>query len=157
MNEIVCIRESVYRGALTRGNTYRVIAEKPEEGKVRVEADNRRMRWFPDYCFAPAGTAVPTLSRFTVDGKIENATDDIIEVTVELSDGQRRWCWFGTPKALIRCGELIDGTNIRFHFGLQHFIVATSISLDLIEKMLWYIDGQGDLLDCTRPLEEKQP
>jgi hypothetical protein len=102
---------------------------------------------------------VQTLVSFTIDDPIE---DSLVEVTVTLSDGERRWCTFVIPQHLETCGELVAGTEsrpaggpkrpVRFHYGNQHMIIASELSLPLIEVMLFEIDRQGELEACTQPL-----
>lgn len=153
MNELVCVSESVYRTALTRGRHYMVLANDGEKRRVRIKGDNGRIRWFPAYCFNHSDMPVPTLATFHCDDPITPHKDLPIEVTVELSNGERRWCIFATPSALACCGDWIEGTNVPFHFGNRHVVVAGELSNDLIERMLRYIDRQGELLECTLPLE----
>ncbi len=74
-----------------------------------------------------------------------------IEVIVNLNSGERRWCYFITPTALQNCGDWIDGTKIRFHFGSPHMIVvAAKLNKTLIEKALRDIDNHGDILLSTK-------
>jgi hypothetical protein len=153
MSEMVCVRESVYRYALTRGQRYTVFAADDAKRQVRVKGNNGRTRWFPIYCFDQSTRSVPTLATFHLDDPISADDDLSIEVTVELSDGERRWCTFVTPDALASRGDWIDGTQIPFHYGNRHIVVARELSEDLIGRMLRYIDSQGELAQCTLPLE----
>ena len=80
-----------------------------------------------------------------------------IEVTVRLSDGRSRWCYFMTPAAIEACGDWIDGTRIRFHFGARYMIVvAGTLTEDLIIKALRSIEKQGELLDCTMAIDQDE-
>jgi hypothetical protein len=73
-----------------------------------------------------------------------------IEVTIQLSNGERRWCFFFTPKALSECGDIIEGTNIRYHYGASHMIVVSGLlTQEMISKVLLQIYEQGDLLTST--------
>ena len=155
MNELVCVSESVYRGALTRGERYIVLGNDAEKRQVRIKCDNGRIRWFPAYCFDQGDRAVPMLTAFHLDDPISPDEDTPIEVTVELSNGERRWCIFATPSALASFGDWIDGTEIPFHFGNRHVIILRELSEDLVGRILRYIDTQGELLECTLPLEPR--
>jgi hypothetical protein len=74
-----------------------------------------------------------------------------IEVIIKLDSGERRWCFFMTPKALQSCGDWIEGTKIRFHYGSPHMIVvATTLNESLIEKTLRDIDQRGEIILCTQ-------
>ncbi len=79
-----------------------------------------------------------------------------IEVTVELTSGERRWWYFMTSGALARCGDIIAGTNVRLHFGAPHMIVVSALSPEIIERALRQIDAQGELLTSTRPLADAE-
>jgi hypothetical protein len=76
-----------------------------------------------------------------------------IEVTINLSDSTRRWCYFMTPQALQACGDWIDDTTTSFHYGSPHMIVvAKTLSETMINKALRSIESRAELLDCTLPL-----
>jgi hypothetical protein len=75
-------------------------------------------------CFDLNGADVPVLESFQVLDPISPDQDKFVEVDVLLSDGQRRWCWFATPKALATVGDWIEGTKIPFHFCNRCLIVA---------------------------------
>ena len=153
MSELVCVRESVYPSALTRGKRYTVIAADDAKQQVRVKGNNGRARWFPLYCFEESTRSVPTLATYHLDDPISADDALSIEVTVELSDGERRWCTFITPAALADSGDhAIEGTQVFFRYNLRHLVVARALSEDLIGRMLHYIDSQGDLAECTQPL-----
>jgi hypothetical protein len=143
----------MYRDALTRGKRYAVLAADDKMRQVRIKGDNGRIRWFPAYCFDQNNWSAPTLTTFCVDDPIRAEEALPIEVTVELSDGERRWCIFATPSALENCGNWIEGTEVPFHYGNRHIVVAKELSEDLIFRMLQYIDSKGELVECTLPLE----
>ena len=74
-----------------------------------------------------------------------------IEVVIDLVNGEQRWCFFMTPKALQNCGYWIEDTEIRFHYGASHMIVvAATLNESLIEKTLRDIDQRGEILLCTQ-------
>ena len=158
MNELVCISESVYRDALTRGRVYTVLATDEEKRQVRIRTDTGRIRWFPAYCFDQSDRVVPILSGYRCEDPI--TSDQLpVEVTVQLSNNEQRWCIFSTPSGLANCGDWIEGTEINFHYGNRHIIIAEQLSEDLIGRMLHYIDKQGKLMECTLPIThcEDQP
>ncbi len=150
-SQVTCICESVYRNALTRGRKYATIEKK--DGLVKITGDNGRTRWFSSYCFDLQGECATTMTSFKLDDPIEDASKYAVEVTVTLSDGQRRWCLFTTPSVLASCGELLEDTQVRFHYCNTHLIVATEISEILVKRILKEIDAQGDLISCTVPLD----
>lgn len=88
MNEMICVHESVYRDALTRGKRYTVRAVDGEKRQVRITGDNGRTRWFLAYCFDQSDRSVPRLATFHLDDSIRPHEVRPIQVTVELSDGE---------------------------------------------------------------------
>jgi hypothetical protein len=147
------VSESVYRGALTRGKHYTVLTLDDGKSQVRIKGDNGRTRWFPAYCFDQSDRSVPALAAFHLDDPIRPDEDLPVEVTVELSNGERRWCIFATPSALASCGDWIEGSQVPWHYGNRHIIIARELSEDLIGRMLHHIDSQGELVECTLQLE----
>jgi hypothetical protein len=97
---------------------------------------------------------MPVLKGYTIDDEFTAEPEIGIEVTVELTSGERRWCYFMTPTALTRCGDFIAGTNVRLHFGAAHMIVVSALSPEIIKQALQQIDARGELLASTRPLTD---
>ncbi len=153
MSEMVCVSESVYRDALTRGKQYTILTIDDEKCQVRIKADNGRSRWFPAYCFDQSDRLVPMLTTFHLDDPIRQDEDRPIEVTVVLSNDERRWCIFATPSALATCGDWIEGTQVPYHYGNRHIIIARELSEDFIRRMLHHIDSQDELVECTLQIE----
>lgn len=150
---VLCVSESVYREAITRGQLYELLDRDDEKGQIRIVGDDGRTRWFPSYCFNFEEDSVPVLKDFTIDDTISNPLNDNIEVSMELSDGTWRWCCFVTPSLLATNGAWVEGTHIRFHYGLHHFIIVNELSIPTITKILREIDGQGELIECSLPLD----
>lgn len=140
---------SVFGQAISRGKRYPVLAADAAKRQVRIRGENGRTRWYPMGCFDMNGMDVPVLESFQILDAIGPGQDQFIEVDVHLSNGQHRWCWFATPKALANNGDWIEGTTIPFHFGNRHVIIAGELSEELIGLMLRHIDSQNALLDCT--------
>ena len=62
--------------------------------------------------------------------------------------------FFMTPDSLAACGDVIDGTDIRFHYGAPHMIViAATLTEELIEQALRHIDRLSELKQFTMPLD----
>jgi hypothetical protein len=172
-----CIDQASYSSALTRGKQYTVLAYDAAKQQFRVQGDNGRRRWFPALCFDLTGQPCPIMQSFSIDDPIHDPQHDCIEVTVRLSDGQVRWCFFVTPRWLVTALtqgpppkqvekhglqlteltyldttlEAEDGTQ----FGLinvPHMIVISDLSEATLARALGYIDSQNDLAACTLPL-----
>ncbi len=58
-----------------------------------------------------------------------------------------------TPEGLRNCGDWIDGTKVRFHYGAKHMIVVSKISKSIIESALHSIDSDNEIYNCTLPIE----
>jgi hypothetical protein len=121
---------------------------------VRLEGDNKRIRWFPIYCFDQIDCPVLTFKEYHIDDQITSDKNQAVEVSVIFSNGESRWCIFATPDALAKSGDWIEGTKIHFHYCNRHIIIAEELSEDLIGRMLTYIDSQGKLIECTIPTIE---
>ena len=152
MNEATCIRRSVFSNALTRGKKYFILETDDLKRQIKIQGDNKRVRWFPIYCFDLTGEDIPTLRRIKITDTITDFPTSAVDVEVELSNEQRRWCFFVTPDTLARNGDLLDGTDVRFHYGAPHMIVVSEISETIIKKALLEIESQGELIECTRQI-----
>jgi hypothetical protein len=90
---------------------------------------------------------------FTLRDNLATQDTGAIEVELHMRDGSRRWCFFMTPAALAACGDWIDGTQVRIHFGAPHMIVvAGRLTEDLIEQALEHLARAGDLEKCSLPI-----
>lgn len=153
MSEAVCVTEGGYAAVLTRGNRYRVLAVDDGNARVQVRADTNRIRWFPASCFDMSGHQVPVLVCVITRDDISTPQVGPIEVDIELSDGQRRWCFVVTPEGLASLTQAALGNERLLMYGAPHMIVVSSISRVVIEQALQYIDHQNDVLTCTRLIE----
>jgi hypothetical protein len=149
MTEAVCVCTSTFGQAIAQGKRYPILAIDVAKRQVRIRDGNGRARWYPMGCFELNGRDVPVLEAFQILDPIKPDEAQVVEVDVLLSDGQRRWRWFATPKALANNGDWIEGTKIPFHFANRHVIVAGELSEELIGLMLRHLDSQGALADCT--------
>ena len=153
MDSVVCISESIYHDALTRGKQYEVLEVDSEKHQIRIRGDNEQCRWFPMNCFDFGNRPVSIMTGLTIDDPIKPGDESLVEVTVSFSTGERRWCLFGTPAALSNGGSFIEDTRIRFHYANRHLIIADVLTEALIERILHYIDSQNELIECSLPLD----
>lgn len=145
-----CINEAVYAGELTRGKRYQIIEARDD--KVRVEADNQRLRWYPASCFNLMGEDVPTMVSMTIKETLEYPAESSVEVDVELSNGQKRWCFFVTPDMLKTISQRQWPNGTLHMYGAPHMIVVSAITEAVIKQALETIDAQNELLSCTLPI-----
>lgn len=152
MDLATCLDEGVYSDALTRGKRYRILAHNNDNGQIKVQGDNGRARWFPCYCFDLTGGEAPTIVRIDLSDLIEESVTYAVEVGVELSDEQRRWCFFVTPELLSCLTQADLGSGRLLMYNAPHMIAVSVINRDTIERALRYIDSQNQLLACTAPI-----
>ncbi len=152
-NEITCITEGAYPDALTYGVKYKVIALDEQKQQVKIRGDNERERWYPSACFDMSGAEVVRLVRILHHDSIEEALD-WVEVKVEFSNGQHRWCFFITPELLLRASKNMVYQSMRLlSYDAPHMIVVSAVSKEMIEQTHAFIERQGALLACTKPME----
>jgi hypothetical protein len=81
------------------------------------------------------------IQSWTLYDDIADAARGAIKVTVTLSDGRRRWCFFVTPAALASRGDWVRGTRVRMHLGERHIIVVSEVTHDGVECVLRELDA----------------
>src|SRR5258708_12402191 len=151
--KVICIAEGIYSGALTFGKMYEVITWDGQKQQVKVQGDNGRTRWYSCGCFDVTGGEVPQLTRILRVDPLENPVG-WTEVEMELSNGQRRWCYFITPELLSQQREEFTFGSARLlSYNAPHMIVVSALSKEMIEQTLKYIKCQVQMLDCTKLIE----
>ncbi len=78
-----------------------------------------------------------------------NQTNHAVEVYVTLTDGKKRWCFFHSPETVRNCGDLLNGTKVRIHYGAKHMIIVSELSKDVIRQTLNQIDAAGEIIEFT--------
>lgn len=152
--EITCTSIGMYRGALTRGRKYAIWAEDPRKRQVKIRGDNGRTRWFPMGCFDLEGGEVPVLVKWQFDEEVQDEMSDWVDVSFELSDGDRRWCSLVTPHRLIEYFEQPDAGS-----GLHcaNLIVVPVLTIDRVDRVLHDLDDQGELIEASLSLKSVEP
>lgn len=147
-NPATCRCVSVYEEMLTYSRKYDVLDSTDEN--VLVVDDAGKNKWYPKYCFDLSGADAPRLVSIHIDDPAP--FESPVEVTVHLSDGRRRWCWFATPQMLQESGDWVPGTTVRLHYCC-HMIVMSELSEGLIHAALRHLERQGDLVEHSAELE----
>ncbi len=93
------------------------------------------------------------INNIVIEDPIETHITGAIEVIVEMNDGSKRWCFFLTPQGVTQCGDLIEGTKIKFHYGASHMFIVSKISKKIIEATIMQVEKQGELERCTLPIQ----
>jgi hypothetical protein len=149
-NNATCVCVGVYAHALTYGDEYAVLAHDTDKRQVKVRGDNGKTSWFPTYCFDMSGQQVIRLVRTTIEDPLDSHAVDVV---LEFSDGQRRHCYFITPQWLAQLNGAAQFDGERLLSYSPHMIVVSAITRGMIEQSLAYIESQGELLDCSKPLD----
>jgi hypothetical protein len=149
MSEATCVNEAGYGVALTYSRKYEILALDEEKRQVKVKGDNGRARWFPMDCFDLTSNEIPVLTTITIRDDLEPEPSGWVEVDLELSDGQKRWCWFVTPNLLLNPEDRLNGTSTQALYGVPHLIVVNEVTAEIISQVLHHIERQGELLKCT--------
>ncbi|MFF2482735.1 hypothetical protein [Paenibacillus sp. NPDC058071] len=148
MNTIVtckCIGNYVH--AITKGKSYEVI--ESSEDKFRISGNHGRRVWISKDYFIEGNIEIPILNNWRLDDDINEY--NLIEVTLMFTNKSRRWCLITTPDKLknyFNERELEPpGINI------QHLIIVKTLTEDIIERTLLYLDNQDELFTASKPLE----
>ncbi len=157
MDFATCIKESVYSDALTRGRKYPILAMSDNGEQIRIEGDNKRQRWFPSYCFDVTGGDVPAVTKVVIQAGLEEPLTVPIDVVIELSEGQARWCFFATPDILATLSQIRLGGGTINMYGAPHLIVVSTMSEEIIVQALESINKLGELMECTLPVNQTLP
>jgi len=92
------------------------------------------------------------IKNIIIEDTIDSHKERAIEVVLEMNDGEKRWCFFLTPSGASQCGDFIEGTKTRTHYGSAHMFVVSDISKKIIESAIKQVENEGNLLKCTLPI-----
>lgn len=145
---ITCTTEGIYD--ITQGRSYPLLALDEENGRVKLRADNGRVRWFPVPYFDLHGdVSVPLLARWQFDQPVTDIAtggtekDNLVEVSFMMTNHTRRWCFFVTPLYLQR---LMQERSPEQGLYACHMIVARDLRVATVDSILREMDRQGSLL-----------
>jgi hypothetical protein len=85
-----------------------------------------------------------------IEGDLSTASQAAVEVRVMLADKTERWCYFITPAALANCGDWVQGTRVRMHWGDLHMFVVGECTEQIVRSVLEEVAKGGELLRRTR-------
>lgn len=147
----ICIQEGEFSQTLTRGRRYPIIAVYDEKERVYIQADNGKKAWFPFTCFKMDDEASPTFEQITVERLVSGPIEHSMRATLRMPSGERRWCWFATPRILAKSSEFIEGTYIWLHYDNANLILLSALSEESARQAIDHIHQNGDLFACTLP------
>ncbi|NQF14930.1 hypothetical protein HPY31_13520 [Brevibacillus sp. HB1.3] len=148
---VICKDVGLYFDALTRGKHYEVLAEDEVKEQIRVVGDNNRARWFRKYYFVPDGSSVPVLVNWAFDDTIQDSSEESlehIEITVTLSEGEKRWCSLCTKAGLLDYIERCMDDNV---FLIENQVIVKNFSKEVVNDALKRLDQQNLLISSTKP------
>jgi len=143
---VTCRSIGVYGHALTRGKNYEVLKE--ENDKYRVTGDHGKRLWIDKYYFIEGISEVPILISWHFDDDVNKF--ELVEVTLNFSDGAKRWCIVTTPEKLIE--HFKDRDPNPPGFNIQNLIIIKTLKEQDVEKTLKYLDEQDELIKASRVL-----
>lgn len=143
---VFCVNASSYEIHLTKRKQYDVhaIGKESKEAMLRVKGDAGRLVWISELHFSLLNQ--PKIKTITLDDKIEDAKNDIIEVTVLFENGMKRWLFFMTAQYLI---EKLMSPN--FYFHSTKVIYVNALSEAIVEKTIRDLDQKNELMNATKP------
>lgn len=94
-----------------------------------------------------------TLLNWKFDDEVQGTPDEWnwVEITLTFVDGSKRWSILYTPERLHNnlSRPNIDPPGLH----IPHLIIVRSYEIDDIEKMLRYLESEGDLLSASKLIE----
>ena len=98
---LVCVNEGVFSKQLTYGKIYEALETDLDKRQVYIKGNTGKRVWIPNYCFEdPEHARIAVVTEFSVDDEISDQSHGLVEVTLTLESGERRWCKFCTPSYL---------------------------------------------------------
>tara|TARA_R110002072_G_scaffold269796_4_gene429198 strand:+ start:589 stop:873 length:285 start_codon:yes stop_codon:yes gene_type:complete len=94
---------------------------------------------------------VSSISSYQIDDELSLVGG--VDVSLQLIDGRKRWCFFMTPSSLAAVGDWVPGTKVRHHIGERHMIVVGELTESIVDAVLMDLDRQGLIERHTLPLE----
>jgi hypothetical protein len=146
---VICTDPSVYRGALTRGHQYAVLAMDEARQHVKVRGDKGRARWFPALCFDLSEENARSLLPYTIWIEMEagepstgTPEDDNTDVTITFADGTRWGATFFSYANIAalteknrRTGENLSGK----YLWASDMILVDEVSRPCIEEVVEHL------------------
>ncbi|MGI9581763.1 hypothetical protein ACR1PO_11145 [Chryseobacterium sp. RRHN12] len=141
-DKIYCKNIGIYSGQLTKRKSY--IVEETNDENIRIWNDEGKLRWYSDFYFSLNNE--PEITSIHIDDEIEDTESDAIEVTIELSNKEKYWLTFTTPKYL---EKILDEES---YFSSRHFMIIKNLSEELIKSTIHKLDEQNELIKSCKKI-----
>ena len=138
---VYCVDESVYSDHITKRGKYEVF--QSEKGQLRIKSNHQKLVWIPKDCFVD--DKLPEIVNIQIDDEIKDPENDCVEVTVEFSDGEKRWTAFATINWVRNLFN--DHTN---HVIGSGFIFLRKIDRENIKTAIKELDRFNELIELAR-------
>lgn len=137
--EIFCKNIGVYDGQLTKRKSYIVQGINAEN--VRIKNDQGKLKWYSQNYFTCEKEA--EIIFINIDDDINHSVLNIIEVTIQYSDGNRYWTGFTTPEHLKR---LLAHQK----YIATKLIIVKELTEKQIHQIISELDEQDELIENCR-------
>lgn len=137
---VYCINESSFSDHIIKRKSYVVQDIKPD--LLRVFNTRKKLVWLPEYCFTKE--EIPDIKSIIIDDEI---IDNYIEVTIEFSDGVKRWTSFITINKL---NNLFN--RFRDYVLGNELIIVKEVNETIIKRTIIELDKQDQLYEMTKKL-----
>ncbi len=140
---VYCINESSFSEHIIKRESYIVQDIKPD--LLRVFNTKKKLVWLPENCFTKV--KIPDIKSIIIDDEITDSYDDYIEVTVEFSDGVKRWTSFITINKL---NSLFN--EFRDYVLGNELVIVKEVNEAIIKRTIIELDKQDKLYETTKEL-----
>ncbi len=151
---ITCRNATSYTEMLTRGKKYMVLDIDHNKSCVKIVGDNGKTRLFPLGSFDLDGNDVPMLVSWSFDDNIEEVKrEDFltwVEVTIEMSNGTKRWCKLLTAELISKILSLPSNFGIYY----PNMIIVKSFNYNDVDSMLKEMDENDELIGASQIIKE---
>ncbi|MBO9694168.1 hypothetical protein [Chryseobacterium sp.] len=140
-DQIYCNAIGNYSNQLTKRKSY--VIEETNPRNIKICNDEGKLRWYPKFYFSLEKE--PKIVSIHIDDEIENTESDAIEVTIELSNKEKYWLTFTTPKYLDKI------LNEESYFSSKHFMIIKCLTEASIKSTVLKLDEQNELIkNCKK-------
>ncbi|MFC4777206.1 hypothetical protein ACFO9Q_10475 [Paenibacillus sp. GCM10023252] len=143
---VTCSSVGVYAHALTRGKPYEVL--KIDDYKYRITGDHGKRVWIHRGHFMEGTVPIPSLVRWQFDDDVDDKLD-FIDISMEFSDGSKRWSMVTTPEKLLKYFAYPD--KVGFH--LENLINMKTLDQPVVDEILRELEQNDELNKASKPLE----
>ncbi|WP_299710592.1 hypothetical protein [uncultured Tenacibaculum sp.] len=140
---VYCINESSFSDHILKRKSY--VIQDIKQDLLRVFNTRNKLVWLPEYCFTKE--EMPDIKSIIIDDEITDSHNDYIEVTIEFSDGVKRWTSFITINKL---NSLFN--EFRDYVLGNELIIVKEVNETIIKRTIIELDKKDELYEMTKEL-----